>query len=850
MSVVGVDFGNLNCVIAVARNRGIDVIANEASNRLTPSMVSFGPKRRFLGEAAKTLEISNFKNTIGVIKRLAGRLYSDPDIEKYEAKYLNCQLVEGEGGEVAARVMYLNEPKDFTFTQLTAAFLTKVKQITASETGTSNVSDTVMSVPVWFGDRQRRAILDACEISGLNCLRVLNDTTAVALGYGITRTDLPDPQAADAKPRHVLFVDFGHASFQVALVAFFKGQLKVKAVAYDVHLGGRDFDEALTQYCIDEFEKKYKGLNIRENKRAVYRLRQAAEKAKKVLSANPSTVLAVESITEDRDVSMKVERTEFDELTAPLIDRIMGPIEQVLADAGMKPSEVDKVELSGGSSRVLSVKTRIATFFGEDANFDPTQSRIGLGLNADEAVARGNALMCAILSPVFKVRDFAVTDWNTYPVQIEWDPTLTTVEEPGVMEAFGVGNVVPSTKQLTFSRKLPAQIPAEGVTLPLTLSYTPAAYKNRHLPQGVDAHIGKWTIQGIKPRDGSEEVGKAVIKVKARLSPDGVYRVEDAVLVEEIAPAEKPAEAAPAPEAAPMDTTPDGAAADAAPAEGAAAPEAQANGEVPKKDEPAKKKVRKHELSVVPHTPSLPKHLLHTHRELESSMIQSDKLIVDTEYAKNSLEEYVYDARGKLEDRWADFVVADVKDKFMKALNDNEEWLYSEEGEDASKSQYKERLDQLKAIGDPIAHRHRESEILPKAVAKLRESISAYLGQLNAGDDKLSHIPADDLTRCREEAERKQKWLEEKLAKQQGKAKTDDPVVTAAEVDREREVLTSYVLPILSKPKPAPKPATPKPEAKEEKKEGEGGAAPEGEGEKKPEGEAEGGEKKDEMDID
>lgn len=409
-------------------------------------MVSFAPKRRFLGEAAKTLEISNFKNTIGVIKRLAGRLYSDPDIEKYEAPFLNCQLVEGEGGEVAARVMYLNEPREFTFTQLVAAFLTKVKEITANETGTSNVSDTVLSVPVWFADRQRRAILDACEISGLNCLRIMNDTTAIALGYGITRTDLPDPAAPDAKPRHVLFLDFGHASCQVAVVAFLKGQLKVKSVAFDANLGGRDFDQALTDHCIAEFEKKYKGLEIKENKRAVYRLRQGAEKTKKILSANPSAVLAVESLVEDRDVSMKVERAEFDEMTKSLIDRMMIPIEQAIADAGLTPAEIDKVELSGGSSRVLAVKTRIAEYFGEDVNLDPTQSRIGFGLNADEAVARGNALMCAIISPVFKVRDFAVTDWNNYPVQIEWDPSLTTADEAGVMEAFGVANVIPSTK--------------------------------------------------------------------------------------------------------------------------------------------------------------------------------------------------------------------------------------------------------------------------------------------------------------------------------------------------------------------------------------------------------------------
>lgn len=265
-------------------------------------------------------------------------------------------------------------------------------------------------------------------------------------------------------------------------------------------------------------------------------------------------------------------------------------------------------------------------------------------------------------------------------------------------------------------------------------------------------------------------------------------------MIEEITVVEK-TEAAPAPAApaegadaaaAPaesMDTTPDGTPTPAPDAAAAPAAAPATNGE-------PKKKVKKTDLSVVPHTPSLPKHLLHTHKELETSMIQSDKLIVDTEYAKNSLEEYVYDARGKLEDRWADFVTDDVKEKFMKALNDNEEWLYTEEGEDATKSQYKERLEALKLIGDPIAHRHRESEVLPSAVDKLKESINAFLGQINAGDDKLSHISAEDLGRCKEEAERKKTWLEEKLGKQSARKKTEDPVVTAAEVDREREVRT------------------------------------------------------------
>ncbi|KAJ3334406.1 adenyl-nucleotide exchange factor sse1 [Gonapodya sp. JEL0774] len=305
MSVVGIDFGNLNTAIAVARNRGIDVIANETSNRLTPSMVGFGHKQRSMGEQAKSNEISNFRNTIHTLKRLAGRPYSDPEVRDIEAKYLNCQLVEHAAtGEAAAQVHYLGEQREFTFTQLCAAYFTKVKAITAHETK-AVVSDVVLSVPGWFGDRQRRALLDAAEIAGLNVLRLMNDETAAALGYGITKTDLPEP---NAKPRRVVIVDIGHSSTQSSCVEFVKGQLRVRGSAYDRNLGGRDFDFALAEKAAVDAEKKYKGLEIRTNKRAMYRLRVAAERAKKMLSANTNTVLSVESIVDDRDISVPLER--------------------------------------------------------------------------------------------------------------------------------------------------------------------------------------------------------------------------------------------------------------------------------------------------------------------------------------------------------------------------------------------------------------------------------------------------------------------------------------------------------------------------------------------------------------
>ncbi|KAK3044380.1 Heat shock protein hsp88, partial [Coniosporium uncinatum] len=180
MSVVGVDLGSLNTVVAVARNRGVDVITNEVSNRATPSLVGFGPKSRYLGESAKTQEISNLKNTVGNLTRLAGRSLKDPDVQ-IEQEFTSAKLVDIEG-QVGAEVTYMGQKQHFTATQLVGMYLTKIKQTAAAELKLP-VTDIVLSCPAWYTDAQRRSILDGADIAGIKILRLINDTTAVALGY-------------------------------------------------------------------------------------------------------------------------------------------------------------------------------------------------------------------------------------------------------------------------------------------------------------------------------------------------------------------------------------------------------------------------------------------------------------------------------------------------------------------------------------------------------------------------------------------------------------------------------------------------------------------------------------------
>jgi len=378
MAVVGIDLGSLHSKIGVARHRGIDIIANEVSNRATPSLVAFGPKQRAIGESAKTQETSNFKNTIGSLKRLIGRNADDPEISIVEKKFINAALVNT-NGTVGVQVNYVGEPQVFSATQLAGMYLGKLRDTAARELKTG-ITDVVIAVPGWYSDIQRRALLDAAAIAGLNCLRLINDTTAVALGYGITKSDLPEPE----NPRHVAFVDAGHSSFSVTIVAFSKGRLDVKSTAYDRNLGGRDIDYALLKHFAAEFQSKYK-IDVLSSPKATFRLSAGCEKLKKVLSANSESPLSVESIMNDIDASSRLTRDQLESLASEVLERIEPVIHRAIADSGLTLEQLDSVELVGGTTRVPAVRSKIQQAFGGKP--------LSFTLNQDEAIARAVSLV-------------------------------------------------------------------------------------------------------------------------------------------------------------------------------------------------------------------------------------------------------------------------------------------------------------------------------------------------------------------------------------------------------------------------------------------------------------------------
>jgi len=505
MSVVGFDIGNSNCFVAVARAGGIDTVANEYSDRCTPAIVAFNSLKRLIGTSAKNQMVTNFKSTVSQIKRLIGRKYDDPSMES-EFMHLTYTCVKMDNGDIGIKISYRGEDRTFLPEQIMAMVLTYLKQ-TAESNLNSKVTDCVLSVPSYYTDYQRRALLCASQIAGLNCLKVMTETSAVALNYGLFKQDVPSPEE---KPRHVAFIDIGHSSYQVCISAFNKGKIKILCSTWDSSLGGRDFDNRLKDYFADAFLKKYK-IDARTNKRAWIRLGTEVEKIKKQLGTNTTNLpLNIECFMDDKDVSHSINRAEFEKISADLIERVEAPLLCAINESGLKLEEIDFVELVGGSSRIPALRAIFEKVFNKPCSTT---------LNQDEAVVRGCAIQCAMLSHTVKVRDIEVTDAASYPIHIAWDCTKTE-EQYGEMEVFKKYHGYPFTKLLTFPHRVEP--------------FCFRAYYNKDVcTPHINNEIGEFVVNAVAPAESSEKVK---VKVRVRLDINGCFTVSSASMVETLPP--------------------------------------------------------------------------------------------------------------------------------------------------------------------------------------------------------------------------------------------------------------------------------------------------------------------------
>ena len=376
---IGIDLGTTYSCVGIWQNERVEIIANDQGNRTTPSYVGFTDAERLIGDAAKNQTAKNPANTIFDAKRLIGRKFADPIVQK-DCKLWPFKVESGADDKPVIVVKYKNETKKFHAEEISSMVLTKMRE-TAEQFLGETIKNAVITVPAYFNDNQRQATKDAGSIAGLNVLRIINEPTAAAIAYGL------DKKGAGEK--HVLIFDLGGGTFDVSLLTIDDGVFEVKATAGDTHLGGEDFDNKLVEYCSADFLKK-KSIDIRSNPRAMRRLRTQAEKAKRILSASAQTTIEVDSLAESEDFSLTITRAKFEELCMSQFKETIPPVEKVLRDSGMAKNQIHEVVLVGGSTRIPKVIDLLKEFFNGK---EPNRS-----INPDEAVAYGAAVQAAILS--------------------------------------------------------------------------------------------------------------------------------------------------------------------------------------------------------------------------------------------------------------------------------------------------------------------------------------------------------------------------------------------------------------------------------------------------------------------
>jgi len=394
--VIGIDLGTTNSCVAVMEGKDGKVIENAEGARTTPSMVAFSDDgERLTGQPAKRQAVTNPENTLFAVKRMIGRRYDDPTVAK-DQKLVPYKIVKADNGDawVEAR------GEKYSPSQVSAFILQKMKETAEAYLG-ETVTQAVITVPAYFNDAQRQATKDAGKIAGLEVLRIINEPTAAALSYGLDKRD----------GKTIAVYDLGGGTFDISILEIGDGVFEVKSTNGDTFLGGEDFDMRLVEYLADEF-KKEQGIDLRNDKLALQRLKEAAEKAKIELSSAAQTEINLPFITADQSgpkhMTMKLTRAKFEALVEDLVQRTVGPCQAALKDAGLKSGEIDEVVLVGGMTRMPKVQETVQQFFGKEPH---------KGVNPDEVVALGAAIQAGVLQG--DVKDVLLLDVTPLSLGIE-----------------------------------------------------------------------------------------------------------------------------------------------------------------------------------------------------------------------------------------------------------------------------------------------------------------------------------------------------------------------------------------------------------------------------------------------
>ncbi|SIO73839.1 Heat shock protein homolog pss1 [Babesia microti strain RI] len=499
MPVLGIDLGTLTSTVATIQKGAIQIVLNDISARQTPTIVSFTKRNRLTGDRSLAELKTNFSNTCRGLKNLLGLLNrSDSKIDLYESY---CDFDLNKDGRGAYRVHYCGEKRSFTVTQVVAIYLRALADMANKYLNCVN-REIVISYPPWFSDSQKESLLAASRIAGLDCLRVMNEDTALALDYGMHRLK----EFNSDTPVVVVFVMIGHANSSITIVDFYKEKLEIQSEVFRKDLGGRNIDHLLAQYFADSFKKKY-NLDPMAGTKTRIKLEEMANKTKKILSANSDAYYNIECLVDDHDLTGSISRSDFEDiLNQSFIPTLVGMLDDAMKIFGQPIDKIHNIEVVGGCPRIPCVQRAISNFFNKP---------LSKTLNADECVARGCALQAAMSSLHYRVRDYYCYERVWRPVnaicrQLPYDQTQLTSGE--VVEIIQFGSPLNYIAEI--------KLPLGAMGYEISASYGDPHVVNSDFLGTCSVHLSNQNLE-----DASHVI------VRAGFSPHGIFTFIDSYIV-------------------------------------------------------------------------------------------------------------------------------------------------------------------------------------------------------------------------------------------------------------------------------------------------------------------------------